>query len=283
MSQPRSASPKPARYGFARVWVGAAVLCLGVALVLVACQGFFLYPGTSLGRGGDPQRDGFEVIELETKEGVVEAWLLPRLDGASPGPAALFFHGNYETVANVPPRAQQLRRMGVTVLAVEYPGYGGMPGSPSQESLTAVAVAAYDALAAHSDVDAARIAAWGWSLGGAPAAQLAERRPIKALVLQSTFTSVEDMAWEYGLPSFLVSDPFDTRSVVAKFEGPVLVLHGTRDEVVPYAHAQALVAAREGVELHVMACGHNDCPARSDLYWTRIADFLTRAGVIGRR
>ena len=161
--------------GVARALIVGAAMCLAFVLVLAACQSFFLYPGTSLERAGDPRRDGFEVIGLDTDEGVVEAWLLPRITGASPGPAAVFFHGNYETVANVPPRVERLRRVGVTVLVVEYPGYGGMPGDPSQESLTQVAVAAFDALASRDDVDKNRIVAWGWSLGGAPAAQLVAR------------------------------------------------------------------------------------------------------------
>ena len=79
----------------------------------------------------------------------------------------------------------------------------------------------------------ARIIGYGRSLGGGAIAQLAARRPLAALVLESTFTSLDDMVRAYGVPRWLVVNHFDTRAVLAKYPGPVLILHGTHDGVIP--------------------------------------------------
>jgi uncharacterized protein len=269
---------KPARRGAAAVFL--TVVCVGLAGLLAgACQSAKLYPGTELPRPDvDVAAAGIEVLTLQTTDGA--AWYLPALAGERPAPVLFFFHGNYETIGTVPRRVQRLREAGVAVVAVEYPGYGGAPGDPSQESLTEVAVAAFDAVVARADVDPERVAVWGFSLGGGPACQLAAQRPVRALMVQGTFTSVTDMAAEFWVPGFLISDPFDNAAVIRDFPGRVLVLHGDRDEVIPYAHGQALGGLGAHVEFHRMRCGHNDCPRNRDAYWDRIETFLRDSGVL---
>lgn len=254
---------------------------VGLGVVVIACQSSLLYPGTELPRPAlDPETVGFEEVQLLTEEGPGIAWFLPPTQPTEAAfPVAMFFHGNYETIDAAIPRLRRLRAAGIGVMAVEYPGYGGAPGEPSQESITAVAIAAYDAVVRDPRVDATRVFAWGFSLGGGPAAQLAARRPLAALLLQSTFTSVRDMAGEFGLPGFLVSDPFDTAAVVTGFDGPVLVLHGDRDEVIPYAHGVQLGSLGAHVEFHRMQCGHNDCPGDFKGYWERVFTFLSDARI----
>ncbi|HKA15087.1 MAG TPA: alpha/beta hydrolase, partial [Myxococcota bacterium] len=96
-------------------------------------------------------------------------------------------------------------------------------------------------------------------------------RPLARLVLESTFTSVRAMASDlFGIPGWLVRDPFDNLAAVRAFTGPILQLHGDRDQSIPLAHAQALHDAAPRSELHVLHCGHNDC-AHS---WELIAPFL---------
>src|SRR5439155_16972815 len=98
-------------------------------------------------------------------------------------------------------------------------------------------------LAARDDVDPQRIVAMGVSIGGGPACELALSRPVRALVLLSTFTSIDEFARAFWLPPFLARDRFDNRARVSAFAGPVLVLHGRHDELIPFAHGQALAAA----------------------------------------
>lgn len=204
----------------------------------------------------------------------VEAWLLPG-DAAGAAPLMIYAHGNGELIDLWADEFAPLRAAGIHVLLVEYPGYGRSGGTPSESSVTAALVAAYDRVAADPRVDARRIVGHGRSLGGGAIAQLAARRPLAALVLESTFTSLRDVVRRYFIPHVLVRNRFDTRGVLAKFRGPVLLLHGQFDEVIPVAHAQALKAASPAAELHVLPCGHNNCPPQ----WELVLSFLTANGV----
>jgi fermentation-respiration switch protein FrsA (DUF1100 family) len=140
------------------------------------------------------------------------------------------------------------------------PVTGALPAAPSEESVTATFLAAYDWASNDSRVDPARIIGYGRSLGGGAVAQLAARRPLAALVLESTFTSIGELVRAKGIPAWLVVNEFDTRAVLAKYPGPVLILHGTQDGTFPVALAHALHKASPRSELHLQDCGHNDCP-----------------------
>jgi pimeloyl-ACP methyl ester carboxylesterase len=206
----------------------------------------------------------------------VEAWLLPAADlGTTPAPLLIYMHGNGELIDQWTEEFAPLRVAGIHVLLVEYPGYGRSAGDPSEASLTAALVAAYDHAVADSRVDARRVVGYGRSLGGGAVAQLAARRPLAALVLESTFTSLTDVVRRYFIPDMLVRNRFDTRSVLRKFPGPVLLLHGEFDRIMPLAHARALKAAQPRAELHVLPCGHNDCPRQ----WDLVLSFLATNGV----
>ena len=202
-----------------------------------------------------------------------EALLLaaePR-EGA-PTPLLLYAHGNGELIDYwAGDEFEPLRAAGVSVLLVEYPGYGRSSGSPSQASIAQSMVAAFDWAVAQPGVDRARVVGYGRSLGGGAVCALARERPLAALVLESTFTSVRALAAElFHLPGFLVLDPFDNLAAVSTFEGPILVLHGERDEMIPFEHARRLHAANRRSQLHLLPCGHNDC-ARP---WELIERFL---------
>jgi fermentation-respiration switch protein FrsA (DUF1100 family) len=140
-------------------------------------------------------------------------------------------------------------------------------------------LAAYDWARLDPRVDAARIVGYGRSLGGGAVAQLAAVRPLSALILESSFTDVRALATRLLAPGFLVRDPFDTVSALSGYRGPLLVLHGERDGVVPFAHGQKLAAAVPGAEFQPLPCGHNDCTNT----WPRIEAFLRRSGVAPRR
>src|SRR6202008_4301022 len=128
-------------------------------------------------------------------------------------------------------------------LLLEYPGYGRSTGVTTQQSITAASLAAYDWATQQSGIDPKRIIAYGRSLGGGAACALATQRAVAALILESTFTSVRPFAWRFRAPGFLVRDPFDNLAVVRAFKKPLLVLHGTRDEVIPVEHGRELAAA----------------------------------------
>ncbi|HJU43079.1 MAG TPA: alpha/beta hydrolase, partial [Vicinamibacterales bacterium] len=168
------------------------------------------------------------------------------------------------------------RSWGFGVLLVEYPGYGGAPGSPSEKSITEATRALYDWAATDPRVDAKRIVAYGRSLGGGAAARLALERPIAALILESAFTSVADFAARFMAPTFLIRDPFDNRKTLASYRGPLLVIHGRMDTIVPFEHGRELASIVPGAQFRELDCGHNDCPRD----WRTIALFLADAKVV---
>ncbi|HKU90608.1 MAG TPA: alpha/beta fold hydrolase [Steroidobacteraceae bacterium] len=215
-----------------------------------------------------------EAIWSEVDGQRVEAWLLPGT-GAGPSPVLIYTHGNGELIDYWADEFVPLRAAGIHILLVEYPGYGRSLGSPSESSVTAALVAAHDRVAADPRVDPRRIIGYGRSLGGGAIAQLAAKRPLAALVLESTFTSLTDIIRGYYVPDWLIRNRFDTRKVLQEFQGPVLLLHGQFDQVIPVAHAHALQAARPAAELHVLQCGHNNCPRQ----WELVLSFLTANGV----
>jgi fermentation-respiration switch protein FrsA (DUF1100 family) len=218
---------------------------------------------------------GIEPLDLETGFGRVESWYLPPAAHApKPCPAVIFAHGNGELIDFWPQELRRFSQMGLGLLLVEYPGYGRSAGSPSQASIAEAFDRAYDRLAARADVDPSRIIFFGRSLGGGAVCDLATRRPAAALILMSCFTSVRSFAARYLAPSFLIRDPFDNLAAVGRFEGPVLVIHGRSDEVIPFGHGRALDAAARHGRLIAYEAGHNDCPPDWRVFWSDVDDFL---------
>ena len=218
---------------------------------------------------------GGESLWLDAGGERVEAWLLPATSTRGPAPLVIHAHGNGELIDYWAEEFSTLRDAGIHVLLVEFPGYGRSGGEPSEASVTAAFVAAYDRAIADPRVDARRVIGYGRSLGGGAIGQLAAQRPLAALILESTFTSLRDIVRRYFVPDWLVRNRFDTRAVLATFREPVLIIHGTRDGIIPVTHAQALERAAPGATLRLLPCGHNDCPPQ----WELVLSFLAEKGV----
>ena len=230
----------------------------------------------------DQQIAGLQKLWLNAEFGQVEAWFLPPASGlpAAPAPAVIFGHGNGEIIDFWPANLEGFTRLGIALLLVEYPGYGSSAGSPSQDSIVKTFVAAYDDLVARKDIDPSRIILFGRSLGGGAVCALAQRRSSAALILMSTFTSVRSFAKQFLLPSFLVRDPFDNLSVIQKYPGPVLILHGRYDEVIPFTHGQNLHKTAQNGKMIAYEAGHNDCPPDWKVFWRDVSGFLHDIGLI---
>lgn len=284
-----SAGPVPPRgsgpaFFRRRVLIVGGVLLLTFAGSVVAAmwlvQGFatFPRPPESAWNPAARVRHAGEQLWLEVEGGRVEAWFLPpRAPAAAAGPAPLliYAHGNGELIDMRAGDFSVLREAGMAVLQVEYPGYGRSAGSPSERSLTAALVAAYDWAAHDARVDPRRIAGYGRSLGGGAIAQLASRRPLAALVLESTFESLSAVVMGYGVPRPFLINHFETGTVLRDYPGPVLLLHGTRDRTFDSRHARTLAGLARRATLHLDECGHNDCPPQ----WEMVLGFLTQNGV----
>jgi fermentation-respiration switch protein FrsA (DUF1100 family) len=236
-------------------FLAAAMICVGAAILAYFVQRSVLFPrSTSFTR---PSRGPAERVTLPQGGAL---FLTPATVGAEPAPLLLFMHGNAETADDWVDQFGEARRHGWAVLLLEYPGYGGTAGSPSEPSIVTAALAAFDWAAHDSRVDSSRIVAYGRSLGTGAATQLATARPVAGLVLESGFTSVRPLAARFLVPDFLVRDPFDNLAQLRKYHGPLLVFHGMEDRVIPMSHGQALAAAVPGATFIALTCGHNDCP-----------------------
>lgn len=230
-----------------------------------------------------PVPEGVERVAIATPAGRVEALYLPprHVEAGSRAPAVLFAHGNAELIEDWPAWFEEVRPPELAVLLVEYPGYGRSEGVPTGASVRGAMLAAYDWLTARPEIDGARIVGYGRSLGGGAVCTLIGKRPLAALVLSSAFTSVVPFAARMFLPAILVREPFDNLSAVRGFEGPVLVIHGRQDEVVPYAHGMALAQAAKRGKLLSYDAMHNDCPPDAMMYSGELASFLLEHGLIG--
>ncbi len=212
--------------------------------------------------------------------GEVHALYVAPPDGApAPAPAVIFAHGNAELAEEWIERLAPYRALGFAVLVPEYRGYGGAAGEPSEEAILDDFAAFYDRLAERPEVDHSRIVLHGRSLGGGVVGALSERRTVRALVLESTFTNVPDLASQWMAPAGAIRDRFDTREVLLSSATPTLILHGVRDELVPFRHAVELHRVAWDSELVAFEAGHDDLP-RGPAYWARIRRRLVRAGAL---
>lgn len=259
---------------------GAYVLWL---VLLYLLQGSMIYPGRRIGERPplSPDRAEREVIWLETSFGRVESWWLPPRGAVSgPTPAVVLAHGNAELIDTIPGGFLGFRDRGVGVLLVEYPGYGDSAGEPSVQTVTETVVAAFDALAARADVDSTRILGMGRSLGGGAVCALAAQRPLAGLVLVATFADLPSLSRRYLAPSSLATERYDNEAVLRRYDGPVFIAHGTRDELIPLPHAHRNAGAAARSTLRTYDARHDECPVDFDRFWADVDAWLTAEDVL---
>jgi esterase/lipase len=224
------------------------------------------------------------VIILGDDALATEAWRIRATSaaGAAPGPYwLLFLHGNAAAIsssANVR-RYDQLRHLGLNVLAVEYPGFGDVGGQASEAGMHAAARAGYEHLRRVEGVSSTRIAIYGWSLGTGAAVPLARDVDEAALILEGGFTSVRARAGEEHpfIPvGWLLLHPFESEAAMAGTHSAALFLHSPVDTIIPFHHAESMFAkAAAPKRLVRLAGGHIHPNAEdADRYTQAIHDFL---------
>lgn len=184
------------------------------------------------------------------------------------GPVIVYFHGNAETASGSRWLSDLWQHASAGFVAVEYPGYGDQPGSPDEAGIFLAAQHALEGLEAQG-VARDRIVLVGQSLGTGPAVEMAKRGWGRRVVLLTPYTSISDAAQLHfpWLPAkWLVRDRFDSAASAPKVTVPVLIVHGTLDEVVPYVLGQQLFAVFPNAELMTIEGGHhNDLWDRPDV------------------
>lgn len=236
-------------------------------------------------RPSGPAPDDFETPHLAREDvfftsgdGVkLHGWYCP---AKNPRGVVLFAHGNGGNLASRWERYRLLaNRLEYTVLAFDYRGYGRSEGDPSEAGLIADARAARAFLATKAGVPESEIILYGQSLGGAVAVTLAAEDGARALVLESTFTSLADVAnYKFPLtpPGRMLRNEFDSLAKIGHYHGPVLFVHGDQDTVVPIEQAQELYATSNEPKTFVTVPGgeHNWSPNLEVI--TRMDGFLQR-------
>jgi len=217
-----------------------------------------------------------EELFLETEDGVrIHGYWLP-VEGAPL--ALLFLHGNAGNASQRLPNAALLARLGVSVLLLDYRGYGKSEGHPTEKGVYADARAGLAELLARGFPEQ-RIVLFGRSLGGAVAADLARGRPFAGVILESAFPSVAAMAKAiFGFGGWpLTRGRFDSLAKIGELRAPLLFFHGDRDEVVPLALGRRLFDAAPEPKrfVTIRGAGHNDTvPVGGSAYLERIRSFF---------
>ena len=221
----------------------------------------------------------FEDVEFVSEDATkLHGWFL---DHPNPRAYLLYCHGNGEHVAHVGPVAQQLRsQLDVAVFAFDYRGYGRSEGSANEDGVLADGRAAFRWLAERANIEPNQVLLMGRSLGGAVAVDLASEHQCRALILESTFPNMPDVAarlhW-WAPVRLLLRTRLDSVEKIAQYRGALLQSHGTADELIPLSFGRRLfdavpVADKHFVELEGL--GHNDYPPAD--YYEQLREFVDR-------
>jgi pimeloyl-ACP methyl ester carboxylesterase len=255
------------------------------ALVFLFQSRLVFYPEIGREMVVSPQTYGlkFEPADIRTADGeTLSAWWVP---ADEPRGTMLFFHGNAGNISHRLDYLLLFNRLRFNTLILDYRGYGKSTGSPSEEGTYRDAEAAWDYLRAARSVQPQNLVIVGESLGGAVASWLAAKVGPRAIVLLSTFTSVNDLGAQiyWFLPVRLISRlGYDNAENLKRIKAPVFIAHSRDDDIIPFSHGKRLFegAAEPKVFLE-MRGGHNDGFIFTRPEWgAQLAAFLDKhAGV----
>lgn len=197
-------------------------------------------------------------------------------------PTLIYFQGNAGNIYDRSDRIHDCRNNGWGLLLLGYRGYGRSEGSPDEPGLYTDARAALAWLRARPEVDPKQLVYHGESLGCAVAIELAAAETPAALVCEAPFRSLKaiaDVHYPWLPTSILVRSRFDNETTIRNVKCPVLIVHGRRDEVCPFAHGRAVFeAACEPKRFHELDAYHNDIPERGGAdYRKLLKEFVEEA------
>ena len=246
-----------------RIALVALIVLLSIVAIVWSQQRRLIYfPFGVVPRPDAVGLEGAASVSFPTADGLtLQGWFVSRTK--APEFTVIVFNGNAGNRAFRAPLADALARANLAVLLFDYRGFGGNPGSPTEEGLRNDARAARDYVVSRADVDPRRLVYFGESLGTAVAADLALDDPPAALILRSPFTSMTDVGRHHYafLPvGWLLRDRYETIERIARVNAPLLVIGGDADRIVPIEQTRRLFeAARDPKSLLIISgADHND-------------------------
>lgn len=253
-----------------------------IAVTLMGCRpedSFIFHPSAEIVQ--TPRQAGLQFQDhfFTSADGVrLHGWFIPHRDARA---TLVWFHGN---AGNISHRVENIKllhdRVKINIFIFDYRGYGRSAGSISEEGAYRDGAAALDFVRQQLAVEAKSLIIFGRSLGAAVAAEMALRFACRGLILETPFTSIRDMAKTVfpvlPIGPFLQTR-FDVLEKIAQVKVPLLVLHGDRDDLVPYEHGQRVfAAARAPKEFYTInGATHNDTYlVGGDAYFERLRSFV---------
>lgn len=240
-------------------------LVAALGTLYVKQRALLYFPSRVVGTPAESGLGSAEVVSLKTRDGeTLSIWYLKGRNDK----IIVYFHGNGGNIATRGYRFQDLNERGFSVLAIDYRGYGNSTGTPTETGLHMDADAAYD-FAVAKGFTGERILLFGESLGSGVALELATRRPVAGIILDSPYSSVVDVAagrFPFLPVRFLMWDQFRSDLWIKMIKVPILIVHGTDDIVIPIAFARKLVALGGAYVSYV------EVPNGGHLAWDDVSD-----------
>ena len=245
------------------MWTVFAIIGVVLAVIFLAQRSFIYFPEGQVPSPGSLGLRSAEIATFTTDDDLdLEAWYVPARE-PSASRTIILFNGNAGNRANRVQLAARFAEYGWSTLLVDYRGYGGNPGLPSERGLERDAHAALKYVLSRSDVDPSRIVYFGESLGAAVAIRLAVDFPPAALILRSPFSSMTAIGTRHYpfLPvRWLLRDRFPSITRIGQIKSPTLFIAGDSDAIVPLADSQLLFDAANEPKRFVIIpdADHND-------------------------
>lgn len=275
-SQGDQKKPRSWKHRALRLGLGLAIAFFVLVGILMLFENSLIFFPSKYPRGDwEPAGLDFEDVHFQSADGTkLHGWYLPQ---ENPDYVILFCHGNAGNITNRTfPAAQLHDRLNASVFVFDYQGYGKSEGRPSERGVLDDARAARAWLAKREKIQPKEIVLLGRSLGGAVAVDLATKDGAKSLVLQSTFTSIPEVAaFHYSwIPRWLIRTKLDSLSKIGDYHGPVFSSHGDADTIVPYQFGKQLYDAVVGPKefMTFEGLGHND--PQPEIYYEALHHFL---------
>lgn len=245
------------------IWVIIAIA--GAYVIFSIClflfqSSYIYYPEHTL--LADPGSIGldFENIDFVTRDGVkLSGWFIPSDTARA---VILFCHGNAGNISHRLDSIRIFNQLGLDIFIFDYRGYGKSEGKPTEQGTYEDAEAAWQYLVEIRKVNPRRVIVFGRSLGGAVASWLAQGHTPGALILESTFTSLPDIAaalYPYLPVRLLLRFKYNTAEYLGGLDCPVLIVHSRDDEIMPFSHGRQLFeTAREPKRFLEISGTHNE-------------------------